>query len=319
VAISALYDALDRVIRGKHETLELVLTAIVAGGHLLLEDVPGTGKTSLARAIAASIGTEGEGVVFRRIQFTPDLLPYDLTGVDIYDPGRRRFRFAPGPVFAHVILADEINRATPKVQSALLEVMNERQVTVGGRTYPMDELFLVVATENPVTMEGTYPLPLAELDRFIMRLSLGYPDEQAELEILRDDPGRRILPALTPVIGRAEILELQAKARDLYCHPDLERAAVAISASTRSDRPLAYRSAPRATLHLLDAMRALALVRGREYVTDAELERLAAPVLAHRLRPAEPDVDPAALVQERCAREIATLQRESWSRHGAPT
>lgn len=312
MAIQALYDALDRVIRGKHEVLELVLTTVVAGGHLLLEDVPGTGKTSLARAIAASIGVEGEGVVFRRIQFTPDLLPYDLTGVDIYDPGRRRFRFAPGPVFAHVVLADEINRATPKVQSALLEVMNERQVTVGGRSYPMDELFLVLATENPVSMEGTYPLPLAELDRFLMRLSLGYPDEKAELEILRDDPGRRILPTLKPVISRAQILALQADSRQLYCHPDLERAAVAISSATRRDRRLTYGASPRATLHLLDAMRALALVRGRNFVSDAELETLAAPVLAHRLRPAEPDVDPAEVVRERCAQEIVSLQRTSW-------
>lgn len=312
VAIQALYDALDRVIRGKHEVLELVLTAIVAGGHLLLEDVPGTGKTSLARAIAASIGVEGEGVVFRRIQFTPDLLPYDLTGVDVYDPGRRRFRFAPGPIFAHVVLADEINRATPKVQSALLEVMNERQVTVGGRSYPMDDLFLVIATENPVTMEGTYPLPLAELDRFLMRISLGYPDEIAELEILRDDPGRRILPSLQPVIARSEIRALQESARAVYCHPDLERAVVSISAATRRDRRLVYGASPRASLHLLDAMRSLSLVRGRDFVSDAELEVLGAPVLAHRLRPAEPDVDPAEVVRECCAQEIAALQSDSW-------
>ncbi len=313
MSIQAFYDALDRVIRGKHESLELVIAAIVAGGHLLLEDLPGTGKTSLARAIAASIGVEGEGVVFRRVQFTPDLLPYDLTGVDVYDPGRRRFTFAPGPVFAHVLLADEINRATPKVQSALLEVMNERQVTVGGRTYPMDEFFLVIATENPVTMEGTYPLPLAELDRFLMRLTLGYPDEEAELQILRDDPGRQILPELQPVISRLDLLALREKSRAVYCHPDLQRAAVAIAASTRTDRRLAYGASPRATLHLIDAMRSLALIRGQEYVTDAELARLVVPVLAHRIRSAEPDVHPAAVLEDRCAQEIDRLQRQSWA------
>ncbi len=298
MSTDALQEALARVIRGKESLLELVVTSLVAGGHLLLEDLPGTGKTTLARTLAHLVGGEQGPLVFRRIQFTPDLLPYDITGVDIYDPAHRQFRFSPGPVFAQILLADEINRATPKVQSALLEVMNENQVTVGGVTRPLDELFLVIGTENPLTMEGTYPLPLAQLDRFMMRLTPGYPDEEAELSILRDDPGHLILPALTPVISRETVLALRKEAREIFVHPDMLRAITTITGATRRDRRLRYGASPRAALHLLEAMRALALVRKRDYVSDAELHDLVVPVIAHRLGSVSVEADAAEVVRE---------------------
>tara|TARA_B100000614_G_scaffold254088_1_gene268885 strand:+ start:1622 stop:2563 length:942 start_codon:yes stop_codon:yes gene_type:complete len=308
VSLETLRSQLAAVIRGKDEVLELFLTGVLAGGHVLLDDLPGTGKTSLARAMAQLVAADSGALVFRRIQFTPDLLPYDVTGVDVFDPARQRFSFAPGPVFAHVLLADEINRATPKVQSALLEVMNEGQVTVGGTTYPLDTFFLVIATENPVTMEGTYPLPLAQLDRFLMRLSLGYPDADAELSILRDDPGRRGIPRLTPVITREELLTARAEAAGVYCRPDLTRAVVSLADATRRDRRLRYGVSPRGSLHLQDALRALAYLRGRDFATDDDFLDLAAPVLAHRVPPAGSEYDSADVVTEHARRVVAELR-----------
>ena len=308
MSIDALRSQLSSVIRGKEKVLDRFLVGLLAGGHLLLEDLPGTGKTSLARALVQSISGDGEALVFRRLQCTPDLLPSDVTGVDVYDPARRRFFFAPGPVFTHVLLVDEINRATPKVQSALLEVMNEGQVSVGGTSYRLDDFFLVIATENPVTMEGTYPLPLAQLDRFGMRLALGYPDVEAEVSVLTDDPSHTVLPKIQPVIARSELLELRAQARQVFCHPRVARAVVDLADRTRRDPRLRYGVSPRGSLQLLAAARARASLRGREYVNDEDLTDLAVPVLAHRVRPATGEHDPADIIAELCATVVADLE-----------
>lgn len=308
MALETLRHQLSSVILGKDELLDHVLTAVVAGGHILLEDLPGTGKTSLARAVAHSIGDGNRPLVFRRIQFTPDLLPYDVTGVDVFDPAHRRFVFTPGPVFAHVLLADEINRATPKVQSALLEVMNEGQVTVGGTTYPMDEFFVVLATENPVRMEGTYPLPLAELDRFMMRLSLGYPEAEAELAILAADPGRRGVPDLEPVVSRDEILAARREAAAVHVRRDLAQLIVAIAEATRRDPRCRYGVSPRGSLHLQDAIRARAWLAGRDFASDQDLLACAGPVLAHRIPTAGEEYPAEEIVREHTERAIDGLR-----------
>lgn len=308
MSLETLHRQLASIIRGKDEALRLVIATLVTGGHLLLDDLPGTGKTSLARSLGALLRVGDRPARFSRIQFTPDLLPYDVTGVDIYDPSRRRFSFVPGPVFAHVLLADEINRATPKVQSALLEVMNEGQVTVGGTSYRLDELFMVIATENPVTMEGTYPLPLAQLDRFMVRLSLGFPDEETELSILQDDPVHRALPALQPVVDRAELLAARAEVASLHCRSELARAVVRLAAATRSDARLRYGASPRASGHLLAMMRARAYLQGRDFVADEDLLALAVPVLAHRTPAASPDIEVEQVIAEHAAAVTAALR-----------
>jgi MoxR-like ATPase len=295
-----LVDGLAAVIRGKEPVLEQLVTAVLAGGHVLVEDVPGLGKTTLAKTVARLVAgsRKGSGVVFRRIQFTPDLLPYDITGVDVFDPGTRKFVFTPGPVFTNVLLADEINRTTPKVQSALLEVMAEGQVTVGNTTYRMDPFFFVIATQNPVEMEGVYPLPLAQIDRFLMKMHVGYPDAEVEVGIVRDDPSARIMPEVRPVCGKEEVLAARARVDQVFCDEKLMRAAVNVSAATRSHPGIALGASPRGSLMLVQAARALALVRGREYVIDQDLIDLAPLVVSHRLRLKDARADSAALVRE---------------------
>jgi MoxR-like ATPase len=302
-----LVDGLESVIRGKRAVLELLVTGILAGGHVLIEDVPGLGKTTLAKTVArlVSRSRKGSAVVFRRIQFTPDLLPYDITGVDVFDPGSRTFVFTPGPVFANVLLADEINRTTPKVQSALLEVMAEGQVTVGNKTYRMDPFFFVVATQNPVEMEGVYPLPLAQIDRFILRLRIGYPDTEVEVGIVRDDPSENVMPEVRPVCGKDDILAARARVDAVFCDEKLMRAAVGISTATRAHPGISLGASPRGSLMLVRAARSLALVRGREYVIDQDLIDVAPAVVAHRLRMKDARTDSEALVREICMSELS--------------
>ncbi|MDR3247266.1 MAG: AAA family ATPase [Treponema sp.] len=301
---AALVEGAARIIRGKKEFLELLTAAILAGGHVLIEDNPGLGKTTVAKTFAKLVSAGKKGLVFKRIQFTPDLLPYDITGVDVYDPNTHRFRFVPGPVLANIVLADEINRTTPKVQSALLEVMAERQVTIGATTHKPPDPFFVIATENPIESEGTFPLPSAQLDRFMMRLSLGYPDREAELSILEDNPSEQGLAGLKPVCDLAEFMAARKAAAEVFCHTALKEAIADTVRDTRIHRGFTLGASPRAGLHFLEAVRALALVRGRSYVTDEDLLTLASPVLAHRIRLRESRVQADKLIREICLARV---------------
>jgi len=298
--ILTLVQNLERIIRGKRETIELLLTGLLAGGHILIEDVPGLGKTTLAKALAHLIGMKkrGKPVIFKRIQFTPDLLPYDITGVDIFDPKKNSFVFLPGPAFSNILLADEINRTTPKVQSALLEVMAENQITVGNITHKVDPLFFVIATQNPVETEGTYPLPLAQIDRFLMKISIGYPALEEEIDIVKEDPAFTIMPKIQPICGKSDILKLQKDVRNIYCDDRLARVIVVIVSETRKHRGIELGASPRAGLMLIKAARALALVRGRGYVIDQDIVELAPHVVAHRLRLKTFKLNPDDLIRE---------------------
>ena len=304
-----LIDGLERVIRGKRRSLEYLITGLLAGGHVLIEDVPGLGKTTLAKTAARLISRDKtiKPVSFRRIQFTPDLLPYDITGVDIFDPEHRRFVFKAGPVFASIVLADEINRTTPKVQSALLEVMPENQITVGKKTHPMDSLFFVIATQNPVETDGTYSLPLAQLDRFLMRISIGYPGEEDEIGIVRDDPSATIMPKIKPICSKSEILQARKTVADIYCDERLLQAAVGVSASTRRHRGIELGCSPRASLMLVKAARAFALVHGRSYCIDQDFLELAPLVLTHRIRLKDIRVDAPSLIREITLHELSRI------------
>src|SRR5262245_31002834 len=275
-------DNVERVIVGKRREIELALAALLARGHVLVEDVPGVGKTVLAKALARSFGG-----TFKRIQFTPDLLPSDVSGVSIYNQRSAQFEFRPGPVFANVVLADEINRATPKTQSSLLEAMEERQVTADGQTYSLDEPFVVLATQNPIEYEGTFPLPEAQLDRFLIRISLGYPSRAEELRILDQSSetadGRHPVEALPQAVGLDELRRLQVAARGIYVDPQVREYVVSIVAATREHPEIYLGASPRGSLALLHLARAWALVRGREYVLPDDVKSLAEATLAHRL------------------------------------
>ncbi|GHV83940.1 magnesium chelatase [Spirochaetia bacterium] len=285
--LKAFIDGAEKVIKGKRDFLELTCACLLAGGHILLEDNPGLGKTTVAKTFAALIGdragSDGK-LLFKRIQFTPDLLPYDITGVDVFDPQTQNFHFVPGPVLANIVLADEINRTTPKVQSALLEVMAEKQVTIGQNTHKPPEPFFVIATQNPIESEGTFPLPAAQIDRFMLRLSLGYPDREAELAILNDNPSETILNELKPVISVPEFLNLQKAAAGVFCHNDLKEAIADIVRETRTHKAFLLGCSPRAGLHFLAAVKAYAFVRGRDFVSGEDIASLAVPVLSHRIK-----------------------------------
>jgi MoxR-like ATPase len=269
----------ETVVVGKSEQIRLVLTALACRGHVLLEDVPGTAKTVLARAVAGSV----EGASASRIQCTPDLQPTDVTGLTVYDQREREFRFRAGPVFANVLLVDEINRAMPKTQSALLEAMAEGQVTVDGVTHPLPGLFFLLATENPIEQEGTFPLPEAQLDRFLLRTALGYPDVDQELQIVEGQLGGHPLQALRPVVGEADVVTFQAAVEDVYVDPLLRRWIVELVRATRTLEFVELGSSVRGSLALERAVRALALIDGRDHAEPDDVERLFVPVLVHRL------------------------------------
>ena len=271
---------IERVIEGKPEAVRLALVVLMAQGHLLIEDVPGVGKTLLAKALARSIDC-----TVRRIQFTPDLLPSDVTGVSVYNQEAREFEFKPGAVFANLVVGDEINRASPKTQSALLEAMEERQVTVDGTTYELEAPFMVVATQNPIEMEGTYPLPEAQRDRFTARVSMGYPSAAAELEMLDTHGGADPLESLEPVADAHEVSRLIELVRDLHVSAEVKQYVVALSTATRESPLLRLGASPRSSLQLLRAARAQAGLAGRDYVLPDDVQDLAPAVLAHRVLP----------------------------------
>ena len=270
---------LGQVIVGKAAVLQQVLAGFLADGHILIEDYPGLAKTLIARLVAETLD-----LGFKRVQFTPDLLPSDITGSFLFDQREGRFEFRRGPVFTSLLLADEINRATPKTQSALLEAMQERQVTVEGERFPLGRPFLVIATQNPIELEGTYPLPEAQLDRFLMRLAVGYPDRDEEVEILGRRRRRRDdAVGVAPVVSRAELLAMQASLEDVHVAPVVERYIVDLVQATRADHRVALGASPRGTLALLKLARALAALSRRDFVLPDDVKAMAAPALAHRL------------------------------------
>ncbi len=272
--------AIETVIEGKPEVLRLALTVLLAEGHLLIEDVPGVGKTMLAKALGRAVDCS-----VQRVQFTPDLLPSDITGVSVYHQDRREFEFNPGPVFANIVVGDEINRASPKTQAALLECMAERQVSVDGQTRALERPFMVVATQNPGDMEGTYALPEAQRDRFMARVSVGYPAPQAELDMIDSHSSSSPLDSLTPVTNAAQIRDLADRVRTVHVAPGMRRYVVDLVNATRTSPELRLGASPRATLHLVQAARAYAALDGRHYVVPDDVQTLAVPVLAHRLLP----------------------------------
>jgi MoxR-like ATPase len=301
---TAAADLADRVVAGlatvmhaPNETLRLPLLCLLAEGHVLVEDVPGVGKTVLAKALARTLDLQ-----FSRLQFTPDLLPSDVTGVNVYDQQEGRFRFRPGPVFANVLLVDEVNRASPKTQSALLESMQETQVTIDGESYQLDRPFLVIATQNPVEYEGTYPLPEAQLDRFAVKMSIGYPPLTDEARMLAEQTGEPPLDRLVPVASRDELVDAIAAARDIFVEESVNRYVVALLRHTRGNRHLALGASPRSGIALLRLAKARALVERRTFVTPDDIREMATPVLSHRLLLA-PEARSAGLGPEDAVRE----------------
>ena len=303
--IAALQENVERVIRGKSEVIQFCIAALLAKGHILLEDVPGVGKTTLAHALARSLSLS-----FQRIQFTSDLLPADIVGVTIYNQDLQEFEFVSGPVFTNVLLADEINRATPKSQSALLEAMSEGTVTIEKRRMPLPDPFLVIATQNPTEHVGTYPLPESQLDRFLMKLTIGYPSASDEKQLLRSGGGQDALDHLEPVLDGDEVRELQSRVNDVHVSEALVEYLMLIVQTTRNHAEVALGVSTRGALTYFKACQALAMVNGRDFVIPEDVKRLAAPVLSHRIvmndrRIARGDFSPEARFIQRMVNEIA--------------
>ena len=273
-----LTENISQVIVGKEQQIELILTSLLAGGHVLLEDVPGTGKTTMAKTLAKSLSCD-----FSRVQFTPDLLPADITGMRIYNQNTGDFTFVKGPAFTNILLSDEINRATPRTQSALLECMEERQITEGGVTYALDEPFLVIATQNPVETQGTFPLPEAQLDRFLMRLSLGYPTTEEAVALMQRFIHAQPLATITPVATKEEVAEAAKLTRNCSVSEDVMTYMAALCEAARNPDKVRLGPSPRALLALMRCCQALAAIRGRDYVIPDDVKELAVPVLAHRI------------------------------------
>ncbi len=271
-------DNIKNVIVGKLDVSYMILTALIAGGHVLLEDVPGTGKTMIAKSFAKSIDA-----AFSRIQFTPDLLPSDITGINYYNQKMGDFTFRKGPIFSNIVLADEINRATPRTQSALLECMEERQVTVDGESYPLNMPFIVIATQNPIETAGTYQLPEAQLDRFLLKISMGYPNKQEELAILNRFKGSNPFDTLKNVCDGQDIQKMCAEAKNVFVHESIMNYIIDIVVKTREHENIAIGVSPRGTLNMVNAVRAYAYIKGRQYVTPEDVKKLAVSVFAHRL------------------------------------
>jgi MoxR-like ATPase len=289
-----LLENLEKVIVGKRSALEMVVIGMICQGHVLIEDVPGVGKTVMARAMSKSVGC-----TFNRVQFTPDMLPSDVTGVSIFNQESRKFEFRPGPIFGQVILADEINRATPKTQAALLEAMDERQVTVDGVTHPLPRPFMVLATQNPIEYEGTFPLPEAQLDRFLLRVRLGYPNLAEEVSVLEGQQLRHPIEGISPVFSAEEVLEVAEAVKTVYVANSIKRYIVDLTHRTRSNADVYLGASPRGSLGLFRAGQARAALSGRDYVLPDDIKALAPFILAHRII-----VNPAARLREVTAERI---------------
>jgi MoxR-like ATPase len=303
-----IIDNVEKVIIGKHEEVQLNLVALLCQGHILIDDVPGVGKTMLAKSIAKSLGC-----AFKRIQFTPDMLPSDVTGVSIYDQSTGQFEFRPGPVMAHVVLTDEINRATPKTQSALLEAMEERQVTVDGVTHPLGNPFMVLATQNPIEYEGTFPLPEAQLDRFLMRVSLGYPSPADEIRILEAQQYVHPIETIDQVVDSDELLDMQEQVKDIYVHDAIMEYIVDLVGATRKHPDVYLGASPRGSLALYKTTQARAALLGRDYVIPDDVKALALVTLAHRLI-----VNPSARIKEVDPRTVIKEVLQAIEAPGAP-
>jgi MoxR-like ATPase len=303
-----IVDNVERVIIGKHDEVQLALIALLSQGHMLIDDVPGVGKTMLAKAIAKSLGCS-----FKRIQFTPDMMPSDVTGVSVYDQSTGRFEFRPGPVMANIVLTDEINRATPKTQSALLEAMEEHQVTVDGVTHLLERPFLVLATQNPIEYEGTFPLPEAQLDRFVMRISLGYPSPADEIRILEAQQYVHPIESVDQVVGASELVEMQESIKAVYVHDAIKEYVVSLVGATRGHPDVYLGSSPRGALALYRTSQARSALLGRDYVIPDDVKVLAEPTLAHRLI-----VNPAAKIREVDPRTVIKELLQAVEAPGAP-